>query len=371
MEDLKILIVEDDESKREDYSRFIKAYNLDDQDCKVIHEFGVNKEDAIDKLKHSESKFDGAIVDLDLIGTGGNDASGNDVIKEIKDNLRFPTFVVTGTPQNLDTELDKRTAIFEVYERDTVDMDTILDKFIAIKSTGILNLLNRNGKIENLIQNIFWNHLSTSLNNWIFDNKRNPKEKEDSLLRYTILHMLEYLDEKNYHPSEFYITKPIKESIYTGDIVQYDGSRFIVLTPSCDIVLRDGGKRNTKRILFCRIIELSSEVKNFGQLKYDTGKSNDNRKRLNRYVGNNSAANFHFIPKHNEINAGLIDFQDKTSVKVSTVERKLNSRECIRIATVSMPFLKDIIARYSSYYGRQGSPDFDVDEIFENLFHPE
>ncbi len=296
MEELKILIVEDDENKREDYSRFIKAYNLDNPDSRVLQEFGVNKEDAIQKLNNPENRFDGAIVDLDLTGSGGNDTSGNDVIKEIKDNLRFPTFVVTGTPQNLDPKLDARTSIFEVYERDSADLDVIFNKFKAIKNTGILNLLNRNGKIEDLIQNIFWNHLSTSLNNWILDKKRNPEEKEDSLLRYTILHMLEYLDEKNYHPSEFYITQPIKESIYTGDIVEYDGSRYIVLTPSCDIVVRDDGTRNTKQILFCRIIDLANEVKNFNSLKNSTGKSNDNRKRLNRYVGNKSAGNFHFIP---------------------------------------------------------------------------
>jgi hypothetical protein len=85
-------------------------------------------------------------------------------------------------------------------------------------------------------------------------------------------------------------------------------------------------------------------------------------------VNNNSSGNFHFIPKHNEIEAGLIDFQDKTSVDVNTVEQKLETQKCIRLATVSMPFLKDIISRYSNYYARQGSPDFDEDEIFESLF---
>ncbi|MCD2260205.1 response regulator [Psychroserpens luteolus] len=368
MEELKILIVEDDKGKRDDYSRFIKAYNLDKEDCNIIEEFGVDKNDAIDKLKNPENKFDGAIVDLDLEGSGGTDSSGNEVVTEIKENLRFPTFVITGTPQNLSKELNVPSTIFGVFERDDVDLDNVFDRFYEIKRTGILNLLNRNGRIEELIQNIFWNHISTSLDNWTQDRKRTSKEKEDSLLRYTILHMLEYLDEKNYHPSEFYITKPIKESIYTGDIVEYDGSRYIVLTPSCDIVLRDDGSRNTRRILFCKIKGLSDEVKNYELLKNDTGKSNGNRLRLNRFVGNNSGGNFHFIPKHNEIEAGLIDFQDKTTVSVATVERKLDNKECVRLATVSMPFLKDIISRYSNYYARQGSPDFDVDEIFESLF---
>lgn len=368
MSELKILIVEDDSNKRDDYSRFIEAYNLDDGLYNIVEEFGINKDDAIEKLKNPANKYDGAIVDLDLKGSGGTDSSGNEVVKEIKENLRFPTFVITGTPHHISTELNVPSTIFDVFERDEVDLDDVLDRFCNIKDTGILNLLNRNGRIEELIQNIFWNHISISLDSWAKDSKRTSEEKENSLLRYTILHMLEYLDEKNYHSSEFYITKPIKTTIYTGDIVKYDGNRYIVLTPSCDIVLRDDGTRNTKKILFCKIKNLSTEVKNFDSLDKNTGKSNTNRVRLNRFISNNSSSKFHFIPKHNEVEAGLIDFQDKTTVNVETVEQKLESKECVRLATVSMPFLKDIISRYSNYYARQGSPDLDSDEVYKTLF---
>lgn len=228
MEELKILIVEDDKSKREDYSRFIKAYNLDKVNCNIIEEFGVDKNDAIEKLKNPENKYDGAIIDLDLEGSGGTDSSGNEVVSEIKENLRFPTFVITGTPHHLSKELNIPSAIFDLYERDEVDLDNVLDRFCEIKRTGILNLLNRNGRIEELIQNIFWNHISTSLDNWTQDSKRTSAEKEDSLLRYTILHMLEYLDESKVHPSEFYITKPIKEQLSTGDLVLLNGIRYDV-----------------------------------------------------------------------------------------------------------------------------------------------
>jgi hypothetical protein len=368
MQELKILIVEDDEAIYKDiYSRNIELFNKDNNEIQINDTWIKGKDEAIAALRNPSNIFDGAIVDLDLMGSGGTDASGNEVIKEIKDNLRFPTFVITGTPHHLSQDLNLQNSIFNVYERDDVDFYAILERFKKIKATGILNLLNRNGKIEELIQNIFWQHISTSLDSWVLDNKRSTVEKEDSLLRYTILHMLEYLDEKNYHPSEFYITKPIKEHIYTGDIVKYEGCRYIVLTPSCDIVLRDDGTRNTKKILFCKIKELSTEVKNFNLLTSETGKSNDNRKRLDKFVSNNSSGNFHFIPKHHEIEAGLIDFQDKTTIGVASVEKKLLDKKCTRLATVSMPFLKDIISRYSNYYARQGSPDFDTDEIFLSL----
>ena len=367
MEELNILIVEDDESKRNDYSRFIKAYNIDNQDCSITEEFGVNKEDAIEKLKNPENRFDGAIVDLDLTGSGGNDTSGNDVIKEIKDNLRFPTFVVTGTPQNLSPELDSRTAIFEVYERDTVDLDVLFNKFKNVKGTGILNLLNRNGKIKDLIQNIFWNHISTSLDNWTKDSKRSSKEKEDSLLRYTILHMLEYLDENDVHPSEFYITRPVKKNLSTGDLVLLNGVRYVVLTPACDFVVRPKGDRNVRNAFLLKIIELNDHFSTLEESIKKRALSNSLEDKLKKIISNNKPY-YHFIPKHDSINAGIIDFQDKLSIPIEEIEGGIKNEEIDRFATITLPFLKDLIERYSSYYARQGSPDFDMSEVINSLF---
>jgi CheY-like chemotaxis protein len=361
MQVLRILIVEDDQSKRGDYSRFIKAYNLDNKEQNIKEVFGVDKDDAIAKLQDSKNNYDGAIVDLDLMGSGGTDSSGNEVVKEIKQNLRFPIFVITGTPHHISEEHNVANAIFGVFERDEVDLDDIFNRFCLIKGTGILNLLNRNGKIEELIQNIFWNHISTSLDSWVLDEKRNSEEKEDSLLRYTILHMLEYLDENNVHPSEFYITRPVKETLSTGDLISWNGNRYVILTPACDFAQ----KKVTKAFLL-RIKEISEEINGIDEIKSITGLSNTKQKAFERLVKNNKDS-YHFIPKHNLINAGIIDFQDKLSIQIEEIEGKIKSAEIDRFATISLPFLKDLIERYSSYYARQGSPDFDVEEVISSI----
>lgn len=366
MEEINILIVEDDKSKRDDYTRFIKAYNLDKKDCIIIEEFGVDKNEAIEKLKKPEKEYDGAIVDLDLEGTGGTDSSGNEVIAQIKANLRFPTFVITGTPHHLSKELNVTSIIFDVFERDDVDLDDVFDRFCEIKRTGILNLLNRNGRIEELIQNIFWNHISTSLDNWTKDVKRTSEEKEDSLLRYTILHMLEYLDESKVHPSEFYLTRPVKEYLSTGDLVLFNGVRYVVLTPACDFATRSNGSRNVRMAFLLKIIELNEHFSNLDESVKKKEISRNLKEELKRVINNNKPY-YHFIPKHNSIKPGIIDFQDKLSVLIDEIEAKVESAEIDRFATISMPFLKDLIERYSSYYARQGSPDFDADEVINSL----
>lgn len=362
MEELRILMVEDNEDIYNNvYKRNIDLFNKENINHQITKVWIQSKDEAIEALKNPENIFEGAIVDLDLMGSGGTDSSGNEIVKEIKENLRFPTFVITGTPHNISEELKGESTIFQVFNRDEVDFYEILEKFKRIKETGILRILNRKGKIENLIQNIFWNHISTSLDNWALDNKRTSTEKEDSLLRYTILHMLEYLDESKVHPSEFYITRPVKESLSTGDLITFNENRYVVLTPACDFA-----QQKVSKVFLLRIKDISEEVSGIEEIHAIEGLSISKKGKLEKII-RNSSSYFHFIPQHNGINAGIIDFQHKLSMPIEEMEARIGNSEIDRFATISMPFLKDLIERYSSYYARQGSPDFDSDEIINSM----
>jgi DNA-binding response OmpR family regulator len=108
MKELKLLIVEDDPEAIIAYQRGIKAFNIErtishNSDLSIIELPINNKDEAIYTLRSSENNFDAAIIDLDLLGQGGQDSSGNEVIREIKNNLRFPVFVISGTPQHIES----------------------------------------------------------------------------------------------------------------------------------------------------------------------------------------------------------------------------------------------------------------------------
>tara|TARA_R110001606_G_scaffold399209_1_gene581605 strand:- start:197 stop:1318 length:1122 start_codon:yes stop_codon:yes gene_type:complete len=371
MKELKLLIVEDDQTAIDAYKRGIKAFNKErelvfDNDIQIIEIPINNKDEAIFKLRSSENNFDAAIVDLDLLGQGGQDSSGNEVIREIKNNLRFPVFVISGTPQHIDDALKEESSLFKIITRG--EEGDYLTQIVNIYNTGITQILNKKGKIENHISDIFWKHLSNSLNLWIDDDIRSPDEKEESILRYTLLHMLEYLDEEKTHPSEFYITKPVKQQLSTGDLISYEGNRYVVLTPACDFAIRSGGTRNVKKAFLLRVKSLIEEFPNYDKTKKISELSKTFRGKLEKVISNNNKPYFHFIPKHNTIEPGLIDFQDKSSIPIEKIEESIKNEETIRIATISLPFLKDLIERYSSYYSRQGSPDFNTDEILTSLF---
>jgi hypothetical protein len=358
---MKLLIVEDDKPTIQSYKDNIESFNKK-SDIQIDYTIKENLMDA--KASLLSPGFDGAIVDLKLSSTT-TELEGLEIVEEIENNQRFPIFIVSASIAQVDKE---ENAFLKKRKRDT-SFKEILSEIVEIYNTGITNILGRKGEIDNYLNNIFWNHLSNSMDLWVNDNTRTPQEKEKSLLRYTISHMQEYIDEgiEKYHPSEFYITAPIKSNIFTGDIVIYENNRYLVLTPSCDIVLREEGNRNANRILFCKILPLVDVIKNYSLLKPETSDNNKNRIRLNSYI-ENKKQNYHFIPKSNLLDAGLIDFQDKLTINSNDVEKYLKNDKMKRIATVSMPFLKDIISRYSNYYSRQGSPDFNVGEIYKGLF---
>lgn len=358
---MKLLIVEDDSSQIELYKDTLESFN---KESAVQIELKIKEGLADAKECLLSSDFDGAIVDLNL-SSSTTDLEGLEIIKEIEKSHRFPIYIVSGNIERVSQEESK---FFQKRKRDT-DFKAIYAEFIEVYQTGITKILGRSGEIEKYLTTIFWNHLSNSLDSWINDDLRELGQKQKSLLRYTMAHMQEYIDGdvERYHPSELYITPPIKKNIHTGDIVEYENNRYVVLTPSCDIVRRENGDINTNFVLFCKISELSTIVDNFGELASSTSKNNNNRKRLNFYI-ENKKQNFHFIPKINSIDAGLISFQNTLTIEIIEVVRLLEDKTMVRVATISMPFLKDIISRYSNYFARQGSPDFETDEVYDLIF---
>jgi CheY-like chemotaxis protein len=372
MKELKLLIVEDDQDAINAYKREIKAFNKERElsfgnDLNIIETSVQEKEEALNILRNSDNIFDAAIVDLDLLGQGGQDSSGNEIIRLIKNNLRFPVFVITGTPQHISDDLKDESSLFKLMTRG--DEGDYLNQFVEIYQTGITQILNKKGEIEKYISEIFWNHLSSSLELWINDKTRNSDDKQKSLLRYTLLHIQEYLDVNNtgglekYHPAEFFISKPVKRFIFTGDILMTDkDERCVILTPACDIDLKNG-KRKADKILTLKIIKLN-EI----DAEYSNSEMSNNKKQKLQQILNNGNPRYHFIPKAGTIESGAIDFQDKYTIDDKSLEEKIIKEKIERIATISNPFLKDLIARYSNYFSRQGSPDFNQDEIYNSIF---
>ncbi|ELV8302218.1 hypothetical protein QNF26_001886 [Campylobacter coli] len=200
-----------------------------------------------------------------------------------------------------------------------------------------------NGFLEQQIVEFFWDHMSKNLPYW---DQYTIDEIDLVLLRHTTACLNEKLYVSNssgkyfneYHPGEMYIYPTIKDRHHTGDIVKKNDDFFIILTPSCDIV----NNKNDYYVL-ARIIN------------YDKN-NNSNRIPERFYFIKNFAKIFEVDNKDKEILEPSICFQGLISVKKEEIS------DYARVASISYPFLKDIIAKFSRYYARQGSP-----EIIEEL----
>ncbi|MCK4529333.1 response regulator [candidate division WOR-3 bacterium] len=368
---LNLLIVEDDERQIKLYKDTIDEFNTG-SDIKIEVIISINLEEGLQQIR--TKNFDAAIIDLRL-GSGDIEGRGKEIIKEIKGNLRFPVFVLTAYPGDLGEDLKIPNAFYKVYEQTKKDTIEVLEEMTDIYKTGITKIMGRKGIVEKTLQEVFWENIAASMEYW-----KTEIEDESKIEKVLSRHILAHLSERlrlteegefeKCHPAEVYIMPPIKKDFFTGDILKSKASEeyFLILTPACDMVLRErneGGTeatyRNAEKIILAKLVDFTriEEV-----AKYIETHSNTKKGEVEKYIRNTKKGRYHYLPSSgSRIPGFLVDFQDINRIN----PEKLTTYN--RIASIDEPFLKDIIARFTSYYARQGSPDLDIDIILKKLIN--
>lgn len=372
MEKIKLLIVEDEDDQIEVYEDSIKDFN-NENEINFIYEICRNEKDALFAIENKN--FDAAFIDLSL-SEGTSTEEGRNLLNAIQNNSRYPIFVVSGQIQNIAHEFNN--SFISKHDRSEVDTNELLINIKSIYEKGITKVLNSKGLIENHLNKIFWNQFSRSRKYW--DNHFLEKDELEKVLsRYTLMHLLEYfqLDDKGqeikvYDPAEMYIKPYIKETIHPGLLVKNNqGDEYLVLTPACDI---SQNKCDclilVKLIIFLNHTDLVNLKDKIKSKETELSKMDDNEKKIllnetiikdkekfknliRNYISNNKGDRYYFLPEFIDFNSKIIDFQNIQTIDI----KEIGSYE--KIMTISTPFMKDIQAKFSSYYARQGSPDFD------------
>ena len=360
---LSLLIIEDNENQMKLYQDSIDEFNKD-SDTRIEPKFSGNLKEGLKQIRNND--FDAAIIDLRL-GSDDMEGRGKEIIKEIKKNLRFPVFVLTGYPGYLGAGLLKQNIFYRIYKPTEKDTTEMLREMTTIYRTGITKIMGRRGIIERTLQEVFWENIAASMEYWKTEIEDESEIIEKVLSRHILAHLSEKLklteegEFEKCHSAEVYIIPPIKKDFFTGDILKdrNDSKYSIILTPACDMA-----QYKAKFIVLCEI-EIFS---NFEYLKQQERIMNnpqksekekdDAKKKIESLITNNDALKYHFLPEFKGFPGGFINFQKVTSAKYKDL-----GTERVRIAEVFETFLKDIIARFTSYYARQGSPDIDIDMI--------
>ena len=341
MNKLRILIVEDEEQDlstcRDSVERYIDEKNraIELVECKTLDE-------ALEQLDNS---FDGAIIDLTL---GDEDDAGDQVIEEIRKSFfRIPIFIFTGR----DT-LNQSIEGIEVFTKDEFTYYNLLDKFWDIYDTGLTRIMGGRGEIEKLLSKVFLENLLPQIETWVSYGKEDSERTEKALLRYTLNHLFQLLEEgdERCFPEEVYLYPHVSKNITTGSIVKEKTSNqpFVVLSPACDLVIeQDSGTFRTDHILLVEIESVDDALE---------GRRNKNR--VESLVKNNRQY-YHWLPQTDFFEGGVLNFRKLKTMNQTVFDEQFETPSI----QISPFFVKDIISRFSSYYARQGQPDIDIKDF--------
>jgi len=189
------------------------------------------------------------------------------------------------------------------------------------------------------------------------------EDTKKSLLRCTINHLQQLLEDgETSLPEETYIYPPRKEELRTGSVIKLkkNGEMFVVLSPECDLVQHGAdGKMKTDYILLCKVdTDLISHYKKEIK-KSNKEKTKSKRKVVENYIKNNTAINYHWLPSTSFFNGGVILFRHVHSCTPETYKELYETPKF----QISPPFTKNILGRFSTYYSRQGQPDFEFSKL--------
>ena len=354
MTDFKLLLVEDDEQDLRLCRDCVNDFNKE-RSCSIALIECKNVAEAFEKLDNS---FDGAIIDLRL---GDEGDEGNQVITRIEESyFRIPVAILTGTPDAADSDF----AYIEVFKKGApgAGYTDLLHHFWGIHNTGLTRIMGGRGKIEKILNKVFRENLLPQKDKWVAYGETDSPRTENALLRHALSHLLQLLDDDGDRcfPEEVYLTPPFNDTVRTGSVVKEKSSeqRFVVMNPACDLVIRDAGECNTDRIL---IVEIDSQTSLFPGHQ-STGLNNSQKKDLEKAYRNNKSAYYHWLPKTDFFQGGFLNFRKLSSLAIN----EFNERFEKPAVQISPFFVKDIVARFSAYYARQGQPDID----FEHFINP-
>ncbi len=341
MSEIKILLVEDDKDQQDIFKDIVDVFNADKNNINVTHEVAENPEEASSKIDNS---YDGAIIDLWL---EDNEEGGNEIVDQLDDSFtRIPIVFVTAFA---DKVIDHPSVIRTRRRQDgTYKSDLLL--FQQIHNTGLTRIMGGRGIIEENLSKVFLKNLLPQIDTWISYAETDSERTEKALLRYTLNHLLQLLeeDEKDCFPEEVYLYPSVLDRITTGSIVTADDQWFVVLSPACDLVPRGkNGVLNTDRIL---LVEIESVEQILGSSK-SKGKV--------RELCTNRRTYCHWLPPTDFFQGGILNFRRLTTLDEDIFDEKFG-KPTIQI---SPSFVKDIVSRFSSYYARQGQPDIDSEDF--------
>lgn len=348
----RLLVVEDQESDIEAYKDSVDVYRDMNPNIDLRAHYARTTCEA-NELIHDRF-FDAIIIDMKLDENDSNGGVG--VLKEIKASYRMPIAIVSGTPRH-----DLEENAIPVYVKGEADFKDVFDKLMQLRRSPLFKVLGQEGDLDAHLREIFWERLCGN-NELSCEAGEYAARRESLVLRQAVVHLQALTTQSGCTQEciDMYI-QPFDSEISTGMLVRDAGSQVyrIVLSPPCDLAVRDNGTMNTKCILLC-LVEPAKQycINAFGEMK-----TKEIRGRIKKLLDNNLTLYQHWLAPAHDFEGGFIDFRDAVTCSPEEFEDRFESLGLV----VQEGYMKNVLSRFGSYYNRQGQPDTDRNEVLDSL----
>ncbi len=359
---LRILLVEDDEAQIDSFNDAVSAWNMENagNERKFIYQVARNAAEAKDFIEGS--RIDCALVDIRIPERKDEKprhANGNHIIKTLLLERGLPIGVISANMSELEAEIAGKE---HVRQFDKGDVNTA-EKAVSWLAENwsmmeVLDLVRH--KMERAAAEIFgkrlwpqWNSLPVT----------DPKQTAEIVARQYTSHLvdklgLEHPENIEWHPYEAYVSPSFHETrAHTGDIFELEeGQLWIVVSPQCDMATQ-----KVPNAILC-ICEPGIDGWDGQMKKAQDTEPEDKRKKaldwIRKKTNQEMPVSKHFLPPlPGSFDPLIINFA--TLVSIPLVE--LNKPEHLkkRKASVSSPFLANVVQRFGAYISRTGQPNID------------
>ena len=380
MNNIDFLLIDDDQNQE---LLFIEAINEINETTDLNITYKVVKTPESAMIELYQNYFKAIIIDLKLNNDDNavesdEEISGNVLLRRIIEKEIVPIVVITGFPDKVSTDIDK--SIVKVLPKETNLYDEI-NALIEKYSDSVFKIFGSRGEINKNIKELFWNVIPQCFTSKNQDISLLSKEKQETVIIRYISSWLsnKYMFDDKYidvEPIEMYMfPNPIKQvctcDIYKKYIDTNIDEYFIVLTPSCDLA-----NKKVDEVILCKIKNYD-EVQSFKErLEIYNNEQNKESNKAKKAKGDlmkwfrnshSDSLRYHFLPKVKDFTGGFADFRSILSLEYDKESGEIIDDSYLKIGVITESFKRDIVSRFSSYYHRQGQPEFNCDSVLNNL----
>ena len=380
MHNIDFLLIDDDQNQE---LLFIEAINEINETTDLNITYKVVKTPESAMIELYQNYFKAIIIDLKLNNDDNavesdEEISGNVLLRRIIEKEIVPIVVITGFPDKVSTDIDK--SIVKVLPKETNLYDEI-NALIEKYSDSVFKIFGSRGEINKNIKELFWNVIPQCFTSKNQDISLLSKEKQETVIIRYISSWLsnKYMFDDKYidvEPIEMYMfPNPIKQvctcDIYKKYIDTNIDEYFIVLTPSCDLA-----NKKVDEVILCKIKNYD-EVQSFKErLEIYNNEQNKESNKAKKAKGDlmkwfrnshSDSLRYHFLPKVKDFTGGFVDFRSILSLEYDKESGEIIDDSYLKIGVITESFKRDIVSRFSSYYHRQGQPEFNCDSVLNNL----